>query len=251
MALQTREPGGAPGFQFRHEPAPPWLRLGGLESGFLRREPARGIAQRLRVPVQAPDQVAHRLVPIAARGLDEALNGRLRRLVGIIDRLQHFIQRAARQRVRLFIGHDRQLRVQAQFVEMLADQFKAEAVQRANMGRFQQRQLFRQTGRGRLGAFEGVSQALAHFGGGGLGERHHQNLIHAALDLFIQQPGQATLHQRAGLARAGPGHDQDVPSRGDGFLLLCGECGQVQGGHKIRPSRKEIPATSVIRAVLN
>ncbi len=105
---------------------------------------------------------------------------------------------------------------------MLADQLEAKAVQRANAGGVEQGQLLGQAGGFHRRAFEPVAQALAHFGGGGLREGHHEKLIDASGVVVVQQPGEAPLDQRARFARPRARHHQDIAPRGGGFQLLRG-----------------------------
>ena len=62
-----------------------------------------------------------------------------------------------------------------------------------------------------------MAEELAHFGGGGLGEGDHQQLIHGRA--IMLQAMQAAFHERLGLARAGPGHDQHIAARRHRALL--------------------------------
>jgi len=123
---------------------------------------------------------------------------------------------------------------------VLADKVKTKTMQRRNVGRFQQRQLFRQPqGRCRR-VFQSRPQPQPHFRRRRLRERHHENLIHTPVILLLQQPRQAAIHQRASFARPGPGHDQHIAAGGDGLpLLLCGRRG-IQSPKSIRQRAVEV-----------
>ena len=119
-----------------------------------------------------------------------------------------------------------ELRVEFQLVKVLADQLQAEAVERADVGRLEERQLLRPAGIvGGLAQFlfQPGADALAHFRRRCLGEGHHEDFIQRRGGAFLQQAVQAPLHQRAGLAGAGAGDNKHVASRGNGSLLNGGQ----------------------------
>ena len=133
---------------------------------------------------------------------------------------QFLIKRLIGQQSRLaFIQHGGQ-RVQAQFVEVFADEFETKAVKRADVRGIKQRELLLPMRLVRV--FQGFfvqhpAEALFHFGGGGLGEGNDEDFINRS---FLPANAiKAAFDQRMRLAGAGAGHDEHVATWCHSLLL--------------------------------
>ena len=69
-------------------------------------EPGRRIAQGLRIMMQAQDQLPHRLVPIAALGLDELLDGEGGKAVAGVGLVKNKVQALPLQHPGAFLRQD-------------------------------------------------------------------------------------------------------------------------------------------------
>jgi hypothetical protein len=105
--------------------------------------------------------------------------------------------------------------VEADRVEVLAEQPGAEAVQRADAGAVEQGELAGQAlGRaGRRAGAQGLADARLHLGGGGLGEGDDQELVHVAWVVGVADEVGAALGEDGGLAGAGGGGDEEAVAR--------------------------------------
>ena len=86
---------------------------------------------------------------------------------------------------------------------MLPDELEAIAVQGADMGGFEQGDLFAPMGILRVGGLlllEALADALAHFGGGRFRERDDQHLIEMHPGSVVREDVEASLHQGPRLA---------------------------------------------------
>ena len=130
--------------------------------------------------VQPKHKPADGFVPPSSLRLDELLH-RCRIVIPTgVASLQQFLQDLIGLQSGFLFRKHAYLRVELQFIEMLADELKTKAVQGPNMRGFKQRQLFLPASlAGVLFGFlhQPSTDALSHFGGGGLSKRHHEDLI--------------------------------------------------------------------------
>ena len=119
-------------------------------------------------------------------------------------------------------------RIKAELVEMLADQFEAKPVERADVRGVEERELPRPmfvAGFSKPGVERGAD-ALASLGRGGFGERDDEQLIERR-GRVAAKTIKAPRHERTGLARARTGHDEHIAARGDGGFLGGGEAHEL------------------------
>src|SRR2546423_6842642 len=98
----------------------------------------------------------------------------------------------------LFLAQDGDLRIDLELVEMLPDQFEAEAVQRADVSGLKERQLLLAMaigGRKVEFLLQTLPNPLSHFGGGSVAESDHQNFVKRGTRRFPQEGVKAPFDQ--------------------------------------------------------
>ena len=155
--------------------------------------------------------------------LDQVLDSEGKSILTGVVRLKLFVERFAGELAGFAFVEYRKLRIEAKFVEMLAHELEAEAVQHADVHEVETRDLFRPE----MFAwcrddffFQTFAETLAHFGGGGLGEGDNQQFVLRRALAF--EAVKAAGDERPGLAGARAGHDKAIAARGN--CLLLGRC---------------------------
>ena len=164
--------------------------------------------------VQSQNERADFLVATAAVDLNQILDGDGKFVFAGVVRLKLFIQHLVGKLAGFTFIEDGELRVKAELVKMFAYEAQAEAVKRADVGDVEKRQLTRPVviaGRGGGFGFEFAPEALAQFGGGGLGERNDEEFVERRA--FTVKAVEATGDECFGFAGAGTGHDEDIAAR--------------------------------------
>ena len=93
--------------------------------------------------VQAQNQRADFFVAAAAVDLDQVLDGEGKFIFAGVMRLKLFVQRFVGELAGFAFVEDGELRVEAKFVKMLADELEAKTVERADVREIETRELFR------------------------------------------------------------------------------------------------------------
>ena len=180
------------------------------------REPAGGVRAGLGIMMQAQDELADVFIAPAAVNADEVLDGRRKIFRALVMGGELFTQRFGGALAGFAFIKDGELGVESELVKMFADEPEAEAVEGADVREIEKREL---AGPVVIGGFGGgfflefAAEALAEFGGGGLGEGDDEEFIER--DAFAGEAVQAAFDEGLGLAGAGARHDQDVAARSD------------------------------------
>jgi DNA repair protein RadC len=131
-----------------------------------------------------------------------------------------FVERFIGEQARFACIEHGKLRIDTKLVKMFAHEFEAKTVERADVRRIEECELFGTMsviGIFRRFFFERAAKALAHFGRGGFGESGDENFVERCA--FANDAVQTSLDERVRFARARAGHDEHVAARDDSLLL--------------------------------
>ena len=144
------------------------------------RQPADSSGAGLRIVVQTQDERADFFVAAAAVNLDQGLDCVGKLIFAGVVRLKLFVQRFVGELAGFAFVEDGELRVEAEFVKMLAHEAQAKTVERADVGDVEECKLARPVVVVRRGGgfnLEFATETLAQLGGGGLGEGDDKQFV--------------------------------------------------------------------------
>ncbi len=198
----------------------PFGRFGGGKFLDLIGEPAGGIGPRLGIIVKAQNERPDFFIAAAAVDLDQVLDGAGKLIFPGVVRMKLFVQRFGGKLAGFAFVENRELRVEAKLVKMLAHEPQAKTVQRADVREVKARDLFRPkrfVRRRRAFFLQTLAQSLAQLSGGGFGESNHQQFLKRGA--IAIEAIEAAGDERLGFAGSGTGHDEHVAARGDRLPL--------------------------------